>query len=92
VDGSIVVGDDVTRATLFCLFAAFVAVSAPAIAQDSSARVAEQPFLATIQAEFPAIRNGDDSYTLKAGSELFINVRLTNCFQAQPLLRLRRGL
>jgi hypothetical protein len=71
-------GDDVTRTTRFCLLPAFVAVSAFAIAQDSSARAAEQPFLATIQAESPAIRNGESRYTLKAGSELFITVHLTN--------------
>jgi hypothetical protein len=68
----------VTRTNLFCLLAAFVAVLASAIAQDSSARTAEQPFLATIQAESPATRNGEESYTLKVGSELFITVRLTN--------------
>jgi len=68
----------VTRTTLFCLLAAFVAVSASAIAQDSSARAAEQPFLATIQAETPATRNGEASYTLKVGSELFITVHLAN--------------
>lgn len=67
-----------TRTTLFCLFAAFVAVSAPAIAQYSSARAAEQPFLATIQAESPATRNGEASYTINVGSELFITVHLTN--------------
>jgi hypothetical protein len=68
----------VTRATLFCLLAALVAVSAPAIAQYSSARAAEQPFLATIQAESPATRNGEASYRLNVGSELFITVHLTN--------------
>ena len=64
--------------TLFCLFAAFATVSASAFAQDSSARAAEAPFLATIQAEAPATRNGEASYTLKAGSEMFITVHLTN--------------
>jgi hypothetical protein len=68
----------VTHTTLFCLLAAFVAILGPAIAQDPSARAAEQPFLATIQAESPATRNGEANYTLKVGSELFITVHLTN--------------
>jgi hypothetical protein len=68
----------VTHTTLFCLLAAFVAISGSAIAQDPSARAAEQPFLATIQAESPATRNGEERYTLKVGSELFITVHLTN--------------
>lgn len=67
-----------TRTTLFFLLAAFVAVSAAAIAQDSSARAAEPQFLATIQAESPATKNGESSYTLNVGSELFITVHLTN--------------
>jgi hypothetical protein len=68
----------VTHTALFCLLAAFVANSGPAIAQDPSARTVEQPFLATIRAESPATRNGEASYTLKLGSELFITVHLTN--------------
>jgi hypothetical protein len=71
----------VTRTTLFCLLAAFVEVSTFIIAQNSSARAPEQPFLATIQAESPAIRNGEERYTLKVGSELFITAHLTNLSQ-----------
>ena len=55
-----------------------MAISGPAIAQDPPARAAEQPFLATVQAESPATRNGEASYTLKVGSELFITVHITN--------------
>jgi hypothetical protein len=68
----------VTRITLFCLLAAFVAISGSSIAQAPSAKAAEQPFIATIQAESPATKNGEGSYTLKVGSELFITVHLTN--------------
>jgi hypothetical protein len=68
----------VPHTTLFCLLAAFVAISGSAIAQHPSARAAEQPFIAIIQAESPATRNGEASYTLKVGSELFITVHLTN--------------
>jgi len=68
----------VTRTTLFCLLTAFVAISGSVIAHDPSAEVLEQPFIATIQAESPATKKGDESYTLKVGSELFITVRLTN--------------
>jgi hypothetical protein len=68
----------VTHTHILCLLAAFVAISGPAIARDPSARGAEQPFLATIQAEPPATRNGEESYTLTPGSELFITVHLTN--------------
>src|SRR5579871_2735428 len=64
--------------TLFFLLATFVAISGSAVAQDSSSRADEQPFLATIQAEPPATSIGEESYTLKAGSELFITVHLTN--------------
>jgi hypothetical protein len=78
----------VTHTTLFCLLAAFVAISGAAIAQDPSTRAAEQPFLATIQAESPATRNGEESYTLKVGSELFItdltNVSKQVLSQAMP--------
>ena len=64
--------------TRFCFLAAFVASSGSAIAQDPSTRAADQPFLATIQAESPATRHGEASCTLKVGSELFITVHLTN--------------
>ena len=67
-----------TYTTLVCSLAAFVAVSISAIAQDPSVRAANQPFLATIQAEFPAITGGEGRYTLKTGSELFVTVHLTN--------------
>jgi hypothetical protein len=60
------------------LLAAFVAISGPVIAQHSSAKDAEQPFSATIQAESPATKIGAASYTIKVGSELFITVHLTN--------------
>jgi hypothetical protein len=69
--------NDVTQTTLFRLLVAFVAISVSAIAQDPS-RATDQPFLATIRAEPPATRNGEASYTLKMGSELFIDVHLTN--------------
>jgi hypothetical protein len=68
----------VTRTTLFCLLTAFVAISGSVIAHDPSAEVPEQPFIATIQAESPATKNGEESYTLRVGSELFITVHLTN--------------
>ena len=67
-----------TRTTLFCLLAAFAAISESVIAQDLSSEVSEQPFIATIQAESPATKNGEESYTLKVGSELFITVHLKN--------------
>jgi hypothetical protein len=60
------------------LLTAFVAISGSVIAHDHSAEVPEQPFIATIQAESPATKNGEESYTLKVGSELFITVHLTN--------------
>jgi len=69
---------DVTDTTVFCFLVAFLAISGSAIAQDPSARAAKQPFLVTIQAESPATRTGEDRYTLKVGSELFITVHLTN--------------
>jgi hypothetical protein len=54
------------------LLAAFAAISGPVIAQHSSAKDAEQPFTATIEAESPATKSGEESYTIKVGSELCI--------------------
>jgi hypothetical protein len=68
----------VTHTTLFGLLAAFVAIAGSTIAQDVSMASAEHLFLATIHAESPATRIGEESFTLKAGSELFITVHLTN--------------
>jgi hypothetical protein len=67
-----------TRTTLFCLLAAFVAISWFVIAQTPSAEIPERPFTATIQAESPATKTGEESFTLKVGSELFVTVHLTN--------------
>ena len=80
VDNIIVLisGHDMTRTALFCLLAAFVAISGFVIAQGPSAEIPEQPFTATIQAESPATKTGEESFMLKVGSELFVTVHLTN--------------
>jgi hypothetical protein len=74
----VAIGDDVTRIALFCLLAAFAAISGSVIAQDHSAEAAGQPFIATIRVESPATKIGEESYVLKVGSELFITVHITN--------------
>lgn len=45
------------------------------------AQTANPPFAATIAVEGPASQTGPDSYTIKAGSDLFIKVHLTNISQ-----------
>ena len=67
VDDIIVVvsGDDVTRTTLFFLFAAFVPISGFVIAQSPSAEVPEQSFIATIQAEPPATKKAKRATRLR---------------------------
>jgi hypothetical protein len=44
----------------------------------ASAQTAESPFIVTISAEAPAANIGPESYAVKTGSDVFINVRLTN--------------
>jgi hypothetical protein len=41
-------------------------------------QTATSPFAVVISAEVPATKIGPDTYTVKAGSDVFINVRLTN--------------
>jgi hypothetical protein len=43
-----------------------------------SAQTAKSTFIVTISAEAPAANTGPESYAVKAGSDVFINVRLTN--------------
>jgi hypothetical protein len=43
-----------------------------------SAQTAKSSFVITISAEAPAANIGPESYALKAGSDVFINVHLTN--------------
>ena len=45
---------------------------------SASAQTAKPPFIVVISAEAPAANIGPDSYTVKAGSDVFIKVRLTN--------------
>jgi hypothetical protein len=44
----------------------------------ASAQTAESPFIVTISAEAPAAKIGPESYAVKAGFDVFINVHLTN--------------
>jgi hypothetical protein len=44
----------------------------------SSAQTARTPFIVTIGAEAPAANIGPESYAVRTGSDVFINVRLTN--------------
>lgn len=44
----------------------------------AAAQTAKQPFIANISAESPAVRTGPDSYIVKAGSEVFVMVHITN--------------
>lgn len=43
-----------------------------------SAQTAKPPFTVTISAEVPAEKTGPDTYSLKAGSEVYIHVHLVN--------------
>jgi hypothetical protein len=52
---------------LFCMAWMFISVQS-----------AESPLVVTISAEAPATNIGPESYAVKAGSDVFINVRLTN--------------
>lgn len=52
---------------VFCMAWVFVA-----------AQTAKSPFVVTISAEAPAANIGAESYEVKAGSDVFIKVRLTN--------------
>ncbi len=59
---------------LLVWLACVICVSAvPAFGQTS-----KQPFTITISAEAPALKLSPDHYALKAGSDLFIRVHLTN--------------
>jgi hypothetical protein len=61
----------IVRTLSVWLFCAVGMASVPAIA-----RAADQPFVLTISAEPPAVIAGPDSYTVKAGSDVFINVQI----------------
>lgn len=61
------------RILLGWMLGAFCMTLAPA-----SAQTANPPFIVMISAEAPAANIAPDSYTVKAGSEVFIKVRLTN--------------
>jgi hypothetical protein len=52
----------------------------------SVAQPIKPPFLVTIGAEAPATRTGPDSYEIRAGSDLFIKVRVTNTSKRNLLL------
>lgn len=59
------------RASSVWLFCAVGVASVPALA-----RAADQPFVLTISAEPPAVIAGPGRYTVKAGSDVFINVQM----------------
>lgn len=61
------------RILLSWLLGMFCVAWVPASAQE-----AKPPFIVLISAEAPAASIGPDSYTVKAGSDVFIKVRLTN--------------
>ena len=42
------------------------------------AQTTKQPFIITISAEAPAVQTGPESYVVKSGSEVFVNVHITN--------------
>src|SRR5277367_5327768 len=63
----------ISRIALISLLCAFCIASVPI-----EAKSVEQSLVVTIAVEDPASQTGPDSYTVKAGSEIFINVHLTN--------------
>ena len=60
------------RILLTCLLGGFCLGLVPAAVHGT-----QQPFI-SISAEAPAVNTGPDRYTVKAGSEVFITVHLTN--------------
>jgi hypothetical protein len=63
----------ISRIVLTCLLGAFCMATIPIAAQTS-----KPPFTATIGVENLGSQTGPDSYTVKAGSDVFIKVHLTN--------------
>src|SRR5271155_3586319 len=69
-------GGRIMRIILSSLLTVFLSLSAL-----GSAQVAKPRFVLTISAEAPAAKTGPASYSVKAGSEVFITVHLTNTSQ-----------
>lgn len=65
--------DKFVRILLTCLLGGFCLGPVPAAVRSTS-----RPFIVIISAEVPAVKTAPDRYTVKAGSEVFIAVHLTN--------------
>ncbi len=63
----------VQRIVLSCLFSAFCLAWVPL-----ESKTVEHPFVVTISVENLGSQTGPDSYSVKAGKEVFIKVHLTN--------------
>jgi len=63
----------IPRSALSCLLGAFCLICIPLAAQT-----AKPPFTVIISVENPLAQTGPDTYTIKAGSNVFIRVHLTN--------------